>query len=289
MDLFAYFSYAFMFSVSFILLVLSIFNLRRHYIIPRDIYPKLGLIRHLLIICVILQILVYVGYYFNSVIMHQIGWIIWVPMSLFCLSDLGIKVANSYISINKLQLDGSFECCTKAWGYIFWLLASMIDIIGTIIGFLLNSESILQVCWALWKIVASFALLVVILLLWKVMKNIKECLELQSFSDFKMKNSIYKISRIIICLTCAITFYMAAALEHVILLYRIKSNTKPVDHESTLNISVFSALLHIGMWMFSHVFILIYTWIPKPLKKHEKLKLLDRSIECSSVKSQIIS
>ena len=275
-----------MFAVSFILLLLSSFNLRRHYIIPKDIYPKLGLIRHLLVICIILQILVYTGYYFNSVIMHQIGWNLWIPIHLFCLSDLAIKVANSYISINKLQLDGSFEYYTKTLGYIFWLLAVMTDIIGTIIGFALNSESILQIFWASWKIFASFALFVVILLLWRVRKKTKECLELQSFTDMKMKNSINKILRIIMCLTCTIVFYVANAVEHGIFLYQIQSN---IDDETKLNVSVFSALLDVGMWLFFHIFILIYTWIPNSLKKHEKLRLLDHSIECSSVKSQIIS
>ena len=287
MDLFTYFSYAFMFSVSFILLVLSIFNLYRHYVIPRDIYPKLGLIRHLLVVSVILQILVYTGYYFNSVIMHQIGWNLWVPINLFCLSDLGIKVANSYTSINKLQLSGSFEFYTKTLGYTFWFLSSLTNIIGSIIGFLSNSESILQIFWGLWKIFASFAILLVILLLWKVRKNTKRCLKAQSFTDLKMKNSIHKILRIIICLICTIAFYMGITIEHFILVYQIESNIITFD-ESTLNISVLSALLHIGMWIFFHAFILVYTWIPKPLKR-EKSKLLERSTECSSINSQMIS
>ena len=285
MDLVTYFSYAFMFSVSLILLLLSIFNLYRHYVVPRDIYPKLGLIRHLLVVCVILQILVYAGYYVENTWIQQIGWNIWIPMHLFCLSDLGIKVANSYISINKLQLNGSFEFYTKTLGYAFWLLASMINIIGTSVGFTLNKESILQIFWGSWKIVASFALLVVILLLWNVRKKTKECLKTQSFTDLKMKNSVHKILRMILCLICTIIFYLGTTIEHGIFAYQIESN---MDDETTLNYSVFSALLHIGMWIFFHAFILAYTWIQKPFKS-EKLKLLDHSMECSSFNSHMIS
>ena len=283
---FTFVSYGFMFTVSFVLLILCVINLYRHYVMPKDIYPKLGLIRHLLIICVILQIIVYLGYYLDVMVMIRLGWGAWVPLSLFCLSDLGIKVANSYISINKLQLEGSFECCTKTFGYTFWLLASMVDIIGTILGYSINNFVILQIFWMSWKVFACFAILFVILFLYQVRIKVKLCIKnTKTYIDIiKMKQSINKILRIILCLMCTILFYSITITQQIIWIYQIT-----INGAKGINTSVLTVLLNIGMWIFFHSFILIYTWISKTnIINTEQSNLLECSIECSTTHRDVV-
>ena len=278
--------YGFMFAASFVLLVLCIINLLKHYAIPKDPHQNLGLIRHLLVICVILQICVYLGYFFDIHLLYQISWCIWIPTSLFCITHFGIKVAYSFLSINKLKLENSFEITTKILGYLFWITASMVDVIGTTIGYVLNDFKILQICWASWKILACIAILFVISLLGKARFKVKTCIRdriimtkynTNEINMDRMKKYIKEISQIILCLLFIIGFLIGSIIQNFRRLYKLTHN-----NDAGLDTSILTVLLDAGMWIFVHMFILIYTWITNNNSIQKIKSKSDTGIECST-------
>ena len=262
------------FVASFVLLVLCIINLQRHYTIGNDTSHQRGLIRHLLLLCILLQICVYIGYCVGNIYLAESCWTAWVPLSLFCLVHLCIRVAKSYMSI--IGLNPSFGRSAKYCGYTFGILASVIDVSGTIIGFILDSDDILLITWTLYEIFTINTVIGVIILLNKVRNelniriNSQSNMESNAKSVVKMTNSVNKISRIITCLILAIIFYSIAISISYLEYFKVYT---PIVG-SQMKKSLFTVFLETGMWVFLHSFILIYTWISLPEPKPENILLM---------------
>ena len=264
--------YYVIFTISFGLLALSAINLQRYCVATQSVH-EFGLIRHLLVICIILQISVYIGYSMDDIIVITICWTTWMPLSLFCLIHLCITIAKSYASIME-ELDCGLFYCAKYLIYTLGILASLADIIGTIVGYVLENSDILSMSWLAHEICTCLAITCIILLLYFVRTKLNARIydlndHMVTTSQMKLTHSVYKILRIIICLIVIMAFYITAIITSFLKLSNINF---PIIKSEIIHTSLMG-LLDFIIFILIHSFILIYTWIPiqkpKPAQQRE--------------------
>ena len=220
-------------------------------------------IRYLLIICTLLQLLVFIGYFIDNVILQQICWNIWIPMSLFALMRLGVKVSITYMNISELQVNMENEySINEILGLIFWFVASVINVAGTILGFVYSKTYILVICWATWKIFASISLVFVMIFVIGVHNSIRKVIKKSSSQRnlSKLIRCSNKLIRLAICLGLIILVHVISAVFQYIWLYHLIRNESTVFDELSYRGIHQIMLVYLPRYTILHVFILKYTW-----------------------------
>ena len=258
--------------ISILLVILSIINICRYktmvyyliHIHNRKQHDGSLLIRCLLIICTILQLLLSIGYLTNNVICIQISWNIWIPIMLYCLAQLGIKVYITYMNLYQLQVK-IYHKQIERLGFICWLLASCLNIMGSLLGFLYSCIDCLVLCWASWKIFTALSLTLILSLTFLTKNSIKNILtkKVNTPIIIKLKQSVFRLNVFIISLFGAIIFYLINASLELIWFYNlINKNNRHNNYDEINNPSVYSIMLiYIPQWTLTNWFILKYTWI----------------------------
>lgn len=152
--------------ISLNLFLLSIYSLCRENYAMNPHY--LQRTRSIGIVTTLLQISCFGGYWLNLYAMYEVSWIIWLTLSTFCITLMGIRYGQSYIILvsNRYSLTEhnriprKYIICT----FTFWSIGSCIDVTGTLFGFLGRSQ-LQSICYALWEVLCCISVGFVIFIL----------------------------------------------------------------------------------------------------------------------------
>ena len=121
--------------ISLNLLFISLYSVYRE---SYAVDPKyLRRIRFISVLNTILQISCVTGYWLNIYAVYECSWILWLTLSTFCITSMGIKIGESYIilvSTNyKLNDHRSIPRKYRIFVYLFWGIGSLIDATGRLL------------------------------------------------------------------------------------------------------------------------------------------------------------
>ena len=182
-----------------ILLLLSIINLRRGC----QVYPEFEAtmqrytqLRWWTFLNCILQVICFIGYYLNSSLLVEMGWIIWVSTAIWCLTTLGVRTSQACYDLCQIEeqpihssrrstksrkdLLSKYICCCCCCGkccltnkkrqensdktiirliYTCWFISTFCNILGSIAAWKYNQMEIQYISFGIWRFLSGLSLM----------------------------------------------------------------------------------------------------------------------------------
>ena len=280
-------------------------------------YTKL---RRLTLLCCILQLQCFFGYFVGNTFIHESAWNFWIVIGFLCLALLGINTAklfNEFHSVNcqsqlfesssssstiankqnsddekgsSLTRDNStlrsirlinkynlFKEKNIFYIYLFWILSSIFEIIGSIVGWLATNITFQFFCYGTWRFLTVISLILTVFRILVVRQIIKETIYkylVKPFSDFsngeiKILAALYEALKLLKKLIVCLIFLIIVLIINSIVIYTVFFQLLFIDNKNLINDYTFSKTpnyvifgFYFPLWSFVQITNLFYTWIP---------------------------
>ena len=251
-------------------------------------------LRWLILLCCVLQFFCFFGYFVRNAFIHQTAWNLWIIIGFFCLALLGIKTTKVFNEFQHIDSNASsindtrtintthnkssqikFEQNNVFYIYVFWILSSLSQIIGTIVGWIITNIPFQFFCYGTWRFLTSISLIFTVFRIYFVHEIVKQSIYkylIQPFSQFdnneiKVLTTLYQslklLKKLIICFLILILVMIVNSMVEFIIFFQLLIDDELIDNytfSQTPRYVIFT--FYFPLWSFVQIINLFYTWIP---------------------------
>lgn len=269
--------------LSLILVVVAFVNVYRQYNRQQG-SKKMRYVGWLTLTCTMLQLVVVIAYALDDIIIEQVAWALWLPISTLSLCVLSISMIETYETIVKHNYEktmnkdshfatlmiGSHACC---------FVGTILDWLGILFGMILKPNNIkLQfLFWGLWKLIAVTLFGFLVFLIIKICKQCWIQLNKQTGSvdgfysklNDKLRMGFYKLLVLSIVISLLIITFAIYGIGNIIDSVHYESSDDSSDSDDSYRFWQ-NLLSTVILWSFIAIVNLVYSWIN--IKKNKATK-----------------
>eukprot|EP01083_Nonionella_stella_P066025 173557_1 len=278
-------TYDVIFSLFFIvlttLIALSIFTVyRSRYIQEAEKKPNyINLVRYIVVWCLLLEFLTFLGYYIGYVPLFAIVWNLWVPSWTAGYLLLSINVAifeSNELTMKQINIDQQRHGIK--W-LLLWGGCSLSEWIASLCGWVFGAYRAQAVGYMLWKLIAF----IILVLLMKMLLNGKRRIEalIDDASDPLLK----KTERLIVIeLILAIFLFISVIYETYVIISVFEGSV--ISSIYVTQATLIKMVVYFPLWTLINTVLLVYGWIPRGAM-HPMMPTLDidgdKSVHTSTI------
>lgn len=154
--------------------------------------------------------------------------------------------------------------------WVLWVLCSIADWIGSILGWFFHLCFQQAIFYSLWKFIAGIMLLLCIFVLYKVkircqIVNARRNSAVNQQMAQKLAAGINRLRDLIICEILVAFSMFVGSIYEVYIATKYAQNSICPDNAFVQTNNIWGVIVYFPLWTFVHVILIYYTWIPKRL------------------------
>ena len=157
--------------------------------------------------------------------------------------------------------------------HILWLLTSMINILGSVLGFLFTSLIVQAFAYGIWKVFGCISLFYLAYIIYLVRKKLINIVQARSLLGNNKESSytltgIQKTTMLVICVLLLAMFLFSNVIYDLVWGFTLIEGINKITDQYIEERTVIIICVYLPLWSCFHIFMLAYTWIKKSKTQH---------------------